>query len=205
MTNSLRLRTRRLAYKVSADLRESVDLFGNGFLNERKRDEDEEAEVNGAALAVVAALTLTAGVLAQQGGRERGFGGPPHGGPGRGGPRGFGGPLGPLTRGLNLTDAQKEQVSKLVAAFEESTKSLREQSHKAGGGPFAGLTEGAFDEAAIRSAEQARANAQVELEVAHARLMSQVYALLTDEQKATLAERRQQFEQRRRAHEQDEN
>lgn len=37
----------------------------------------------------------------------------------------------------------------------------------------------------------------VELEVARARMMSQVYALLTAEQKAQIAERRQQFEQKR--------
>lgn len=65
-----------------------------------------------------------------------------------------------------------------------------------GGGPLDGLKE--FDEAAVRSAAQARAAAQVELEVARARAQSQVYAVLTAEQKAKLAELRQQFEQRRR-------
>ena len=59
------------------------------------------------------------------------------------------------------------------------------------------LKDGAFDEAAARAAAQARANVHVELDVAHARMMSQIYALLTAEQKAKLAELRQQFEQRR--------
>lgn len=43
----------------------------------------------------------------------------------------------------------------------------------------------------------ARAALQVELEVARARAQSQVYAVLTAEQKAKLAGLRQQFEQRR--------
>jgi Spy/CpxP family protein refolding chaperone len=89
--------------------------------------------------------------------------------------------------------------------FEASTQALHEQLRQAGpgggGGPFEGLKDGAFDEAAVRAAAQARASLHVELEVARARMMSQVYALLTAEQKATLAERRQQFEQRRRARE----
>jgi periplasmic protein CpxP/Spy len=146
----------------------------------------------GAALVFVAALMMTVAGFAQQGGGERrGFGGP-----GRGGPRGGGGGLGVLERDLNLTDAQKAQVKQIRDSFEESTKSLREQLFNAGGTPFDDLKDGAFDEAAVRAAAQARANLHVELEVAQARMMSQVYALLTAEQKAKLAERRQQFERR---------
>lgn len=63
--------------------------------------------------------------------------------------------------------------------------------HKAGGGPLAGLTGEAFDEAAARAAAQARAGVHVEREVARARLLPRVYAPLTAEQKAQLAERRQ--------------
>ncbi len=128
-----------------------------------------------------------------QGGPRGGHG---HGGP-EGGPRGGGHLLGPLARDLNLSDAQKTEIKKLTDAFEASTKSLHEQL-KATGGPGGEFKEGAFDEAAVRAAAQSRAAVHVELEVAHARLMSQVYALLTAEQKAQLAERRQQFEQRRR-------
>ena len=55
----------------------------------------------------------------------------------------------------------------------------------------------AFDEAAVRKAAQARAGIEVELEVAHARAMSQIFSVLTAEQKAKLAEIHQQMEQRR--------
>jgi Spy/CpxP family protein refolding chaperone len=49
----------------------------------------------------------------------------------------------------------------------------------------------------VRSAAQARANAQVELEVSRARMMSEMYAVLTPEQKTQLATERQQWEQKR--------
>jgi len=140
-----------------------------------------------------------------------GFSQGPGGPPGPGGPheRGFrggpGGPprdgLGPIARDLNLTDEQKAQIKKINDSFAESTKSLREQMrtlHEAQGDPLAG---GTFDEAAVRAAAQARANIQIELEVAHARMMSQIFGVLTPEQKTQLAAKRQEFEQRHRERE----
>lgn len=146
----------------------------------------------GGALAFAATLVLAVGAFAWQDGPG---GPPPFGGPGHHGPGGPGGVLGPLEHELNLTDAQKAQIKQLADAFETSTKSLREQAFKAGGGPLEGLTDN-FDESAVRAAAQARASVRVEMEVAHARLLSQVYALLTAEQKAKLADLRQRFEQR---------
>jgi periplasmic protein CpxP/Spy len=149
----------------------------------------------GGAVAFAAALLMSVAALGQHGGPggHRGPGGPGmHGGPG-------GDLLAHFARELNLTDAQKTQVKQLVDAFQESNKGLHEQLMKAGpdGGPFEGLKDGAFDEAAVRAAAQARANLHVEVEVAHARLMSQIYALLTPEQKAKVAELRQRHEQMR--------
>ena len=153
-------------------------------------------------LALLGLLTLTLAmtVFAQQRGQRPG---PPPEGPGGFGQRGPGGPggrggFGPMERELNLTDEQKAQMKVLQEGFEKKTAGLREQMFKGHDGPPAELQDGAFDEAAVRAAAQARANIQVELEVEHARLMSQMRALLTVEQKAKLAELRQQFEQRRR-------
>ena len=146
----------------------------------------------GGAAAMAVALLMTAAAFAQHGG-----GGPHMGGGHRGGPGGhFGGPLGHLERELSLTDAQKAQVKQLTDAFHESTKALHEQLSKTGG-PLESLQDGAFDEAAVRSAAQARAAVHVELEVAHAKLMSQVFAVLTPEQKAKLKELHQQHKERR--------
>jgi Spy/CpxP family protein refolding chaperone len=149
----------------------------------------------GGATALAAALMLSVAAVAQHGG-------PPPGGHARRGPGGHGkhgGMLGHLTRELNLTDAQQAQVKQITDSFQESTRSLHEQLSKSGGGgPFEALKDGAFDEAAVRAAAQARANLHVEMEVAHARMMWQVYSILTVEQKAKLAEHRRQFEQHHR-------
>jgi protein CpxP len=152
----------------------------------------------GGAVALAAALMMTVAAFAQH--EPGGPGG--HHGPG--GPEGHGGPGGPgrllehFSQALNLTDAQKAQVKQLEESFKESTKGLHEQLAKAEGGPFEALKDGAFDEAAYRAAAQARANLHVELEVAHAKFFSQVYALLTAEQKAKLAELHKQMEEHHR-------
>src|SRR5215203_2039950 len=153
--------------------------------------------IMGGAVALAAALMMTAAAFAQHG--PGGPGGHDPGGPGHhGGPGGPGGSLlGHFSQVLNLTDAQKAQIKQLEDGFKESTKGLQEQLGKAGpGGPFEALNGGAFDEAAVRASAQARANLHVELEVAHARFFSQVYAVLTAEQKAKLAELHKQMQER---------
>jgi Spy/CpxP family protein refolding chaperone len=50
----------------------------------------------------------------------------------------------------------------------------------------------------VRAAAQERAAVQVELDVAHAKMMSQVLAVLTAEQKAKLVEAHKQMEQHHR-------
>lgn len=150
--------------------------------------------IAGALLLMMAIVGFSQGPPPGPGGpHERGF----HGGPG--GPPRDG--LGPLARDLNLSDEQKAQIKKINDSFAESTKPLREQLrslHESEPDPLSG---GTFDEAAVRTAAQARANAQIELEVAHARMMSQIFAVLTPEQKSQLAAKRQQFEQKRRERE----
>ena len=150
----------------------------------------------GGAVALAAALMMTVAAFAQHGpggfGGHRGPGGPGH----RGGHGGPGNLLGHFSRVLDLTDAQKTQIKQIEESFRESTKSLHEQLAKTGGGPFEALKDGAFDEAAVRAAAQARANVHVELEVAHARMLSQVFAVLTAEQKAKLTELHKQMQER---------
>ncbi len=118
------------------------------------------------------------------------------GGKGMGGMRGgFGGGF---MRNLNLTDAQKQQMGQISARYQESMKALRQQSgDDKRGGDFDAFAGGTFDEAAVRTAAQQRANAHVEMEVMRARMMSEMYNILTPEQKTQLAAERQQREQRR--------
>jgi Spy/CpxP family protein refolding chaperone len=140
-------------------------------------------------IAVAGALLLTiAAVAFSHGQRHQG---PPRGGGFRGGPGPRDG-LGPL-RDLNLTDDQKAQIKKIKDSFEEGDKALFDQI-RALRDSEPDPTSGTFDEAAVRAAAEARAKIQVELEVSHAKMMSQIAGVLTAEQKAKLAARRQQFE-----------
>ena len=109
-----------------------------------------------------------------------------------------GGFAGRFAEKLNLTDAQKEQMRQIAARYRESGKALRQQRGREDrGGEFDAFKDGTFNEAAVRAAAQARAHARVEQEVMHARMMSEMYAVLTAEQKAQLAAERQQWGQKR--------
>lgn len=104
--------------------------------------------------------------------------------------------FGRFARNLNLTDAQKAQLQQIADRHRESTRGLHEQMrglHR--NSPKA--DDGSFNEAAVRQAAQARANLMVELEVARARMMSEMFAVLTPEQKAQLAQQREAHKQRR--------
>src|ERR1700752_714851 len=114
--------------------------------------------------------------------------GPPDG-PFRGG-RGPGDGLGPLARDLNLTEDQKTQISKIQDSFRGNDKALLDQMRTLRQDEPDSLA-GAFDEAAVRAAAEARAKIQVELEISRAKMMSQIAAVLTPEQRAQLVARRQ--------------
>lgn len=158
----------------------------------------------GLALAGAIALTGVVG-FAQQTGEgqnerprgERGWG---RGGGGRhkggfdGEGRGFGGRF---AEKLNLTDAQKAQMEQIEERFRQTAQSLREQGRGERGEGFDAFGGGTFNESAVRAAAQARANRQVEMEVAHARMMHEMYNVLTPEQKSQLEAERQQRQQRR--------
>ena len=141
-------------------------------------------------IAIAGAILLMAALAAfsqGQDGPRRGFPGGP------GGARRDG--VGLLPRDLNLTDDQKTQIKKITDSFEESNKALFDQMralHASEPDPISGN----FDEAAVRAAAEARAKIQVELEVSHAKMMSQIAGVLTAEQKTQLAAKRQQFERK---------
>lgn len=150
--------------------------------------------IMGGALALMVALAGVIGFAQQQqgtpGGQER------HGkGEGR---RGFGeGFGGGFFENLNLSDAQKEQMKQIAERYHQTFKAERGQGVRGERRGFDPLSGAPFDEAAVRAAAQARANEMVEMEVARAHMMYEMYNLLTPEQKAQLATERQQREQKR--------
>ena len=129
-----------------------------------------------------------------QGGPPPGFEGPGRGPGGPGSPRQAFGPFGPFGRDLNLTDDQRTQIQKIHQSFQQGDQALHEQMRALVEGQSDPLT-GQFNEAAVRSAAEARAKIQVEMEVSHARMMSQMLAVLTDAQRAQLAAHREQMRQ----------
>jgi protein CpxP len=143
-------------------------------------------------IAIAGAILLIASIVAfsqDPGGPRGGFPGGP-GGPGRSHDG-----LGPLARDLNLTDAQKAQIKKINQSFEESNQALFDQLkalHESEPDPLAAN----FDEATVRATAEARAKVDVELAVSRAKMMSQIGAVLTADQKAQLAAKRAQFGQR---------
>jgi protein CpxP len=155
--------------------------------------------VGGLVLAAGVALTGAVGVAAQEQGQHGGGEGRaerPWGRKEGRGRRGGFGPSGRFGAGLNLSDAQVEQMRQIRERYRatfEAQRGTRGQERRR----FDPLAGGAFDEAAVRAAAQARAAAQVEREVAHARMMHEMYNVLTPEQKAQLSAARQQREQRR--------
>ena len=123
-------------------------------------------------------------------GRQGVMGVPPPGPRGGGPGRGFGGPggIGPMLFQLDLTAAQLEQVKALMQAEREASaphhetlQGINEQMRKA-------VESGEFDEAAVRALASKEAAVTVELRVIGARTQAAIYKLLTDEQKKTLAD-----------------
>jgi Spy/CpxP family protein refolding chaperone len=159
--------------------------------------------VGGLVLAAGVALTSTIGVSAQQGQGQQGDGQGRAERPwgqreGRGGGRrggGFG-PFGRFGAELNLSEAQQEQMRQIEERYRATFRAER-QNRVRERREFDPLAGGPFDEAAVRAAAQARAAAQIEREVAQARMMYEMYNVLTAEQKAQLQAARQQREQRR--------
>ena len=126
-------------------------------------------------------------------------------GPGLGGPRGRGAGPGefgaaPLLRGLNLTDAQQQQVRQLAAQMRTQSSSLVEQVRKAEQARRDAMEAVPVDEGRIRSAMQQLGQVQTELAIMQARFHSDVYALLTPEQQEQAqklrAERQTRLKQR---------
>ncbi len=108
-------------------------------------------------------------------------------GPGRGmGPGGGMGAPGMMLGNLDLTDAQKEQVKTLMAAFRTAVEPYRSQSRDLSEEMKTATAHGAFDEAQVRAIAEKQAKVNVELAVASEKLRSEIYALLTPEQRAKL-------------------
>lgn len=116
-----------------------------------------------------------------------------HGHGKRGGRHGRGGMM---FRGLDLTEAQKAQVKDIMEASRTKVRPIRE-SMKANRQKLNEVTtNGAFNETQVQALANEQANLSAQLLVERTRVKSQIFALLTPEQKAKAAEMRTQMKER---------
>lgn len=109
---------------------------------------------------------------------------------GAGGPMGLGGPAGlgiPLGQ-LGLTDAQKEQVKKILESHRDEGQALRKEAQPAHEALRTAIENN--DAAAIQAASAGLASEIEKGAILSAKVRAEVFGVLTDEQKATAKELR---------------
>jgi Spy/CpxP family protein refolding chaperone len=123
-------------------------------------------------------------------------------GPGRGGPGGpfgrggrMGGPMGIGEVMRDLTDAQREQVKAIREKHADRLRPVMERARAARTALDTAAESGNTGNLQALSIEVG--NAETELAFAQAQVHSEIYAMLTAEQKQTIAERRKAMEARR--------
>jgi protein CpxP len=132
----------------------------------------------------IAVLVISVAILAL----GHGFQGP--GGHGKGG---HGEMLEHMSRALNLTDAQKQQVKGIMDSVESTASGIHaklEEVHKQLG---AATANGQFDETQVRTLANQQAQLEADMLVEHFRAMSKVFSVLTPEQRAKAEELHKQM------------
>jgi periplasmic protein CpxP/Spy len=156
--------------------------------------------MRGRNIIIAAAATLALGgaglVLAG------GFGGGDHG-PGMRGHRGPGDVLGRMGRMLHRLDLSSEQRDQVHAILDAARPQLKTHADalRAGHQQLRDLSPAKFDEAAVRAIAANQAREMTEMIVLSQKIRAQVYAVLTPEQQAQLAQMHQKMEQLRQARE----
>lgn len=132
------------------------------------------------------------------------------GGPGMHGPGGFGGPgfggpglerfLDHAAGWLDLTEDQEAQIEAILETARPSMESLREQAQSQRQTFHDTFDPAAFDETAVRAFASQQSALHTEMMVAGLQTWSQVYQVLTPEQRAQLDEHRQKMQDRHGKH-----
>jgi protein CpxP len=116
-------------------------------------------------------------------------------GPGRGGRMGPEGPMGPggpmgflpmLGRGLQLTDAQRDQIKSVADSHRDEWKALADRARPAHDALNAAVSADTVDEGLVRQKAADLAAVEADMAVARAHAHAEVWPILTDDQKAQL-------------------
>ncbi len=100
----------------------------------------------------------------------------------------------------DLTDAQRTQIKQIFESSKSTIKPLWQQQRQSHQAMLQLITNGNFDEAKAQAIANQAAQTNAQLEVEHAKIMSQAYQVLTPDQKTELTQimaRRQQRMQER--------
>jgi periplasmic protein CpxP/Spy len=134
----------------------------------------------------------------------------PQGGP-QGGPQHYGmkGPHGQFRggagigfpmRGLNLTEDQHAQIKQIMQNEKGNIHPLMQQEFQARSQMMQLITSGTFDQAKATALASQEAQTHIQMQVEHAKIASQIYQLLSSDQKAKvtdmLAKHQQMMQQR---------
>ena len=141
-------------------------------------------------LAIIAVAVVATGAIFVIAQKRANVGG------GHGFGHGRGDRMGMALRGLDLTDEQKAKVKEIMGASRTNVEPLMQQMH-ANHKQIAELgVNGAFDQVKVEALAAEQGNITAKLIVEKEKAKAQVFAILTDEQKAKAAEMRTKFEER---------
>jgi Spy/CpxP family protein refolding chaperone len=104
-----------------------------------------------------------------------------------------------LSDKLNLTDEQKTQMHSLMQQARPAMKPLMQQQHQIDE-QLRQYVEGNFDQAKVQALAQQKSQVQAQITVEEARVHSQIYQLLTADQKTQLKQMEAEHEQRMQQH-----
>ena len=97
---------------------------------------------------------------------------------------------------LNLTDDQKAQIKQIFQAEKPNMKPLMQQEHAARMQMIQLITSGTFEQAKVAAVAAQESQVHMQMEVEHAKMASQIYQLLSSDQKAKVADIIAQHQQR---------
>jgi len=144
-------------------------------------------------IALVALLVFGFGSFAAQNVEAQGRkGGGPRGAAGEGAPL-----MGFIGRHLDLTDEQKAEVKKIVDAERTVMQPIHEQMAKNREALKEATKDGQFNETQVSQLAEQQGDLMAQMIVSRERVKSQVYKLLTPEQREKMAAMGDRFEQRR--------
>jgi protein CpxP len=101
---------------------------------------------------------------------------------------------------LNLTADQRSQVKQIFQNEKPTMKPLMQQEFQSHQQLFQLITSGNFDQAKAAAIAAQESQTHIQLEVEHAKIASQVYQLLSSDQKAKVADMLAKHQQRMQQH-----